>query len=44
MWGKCINAGQSCVAPDYVLCTQDTQERLVEAFQKTAMEFYGQVN
>lgn len=43
MWGKCINAGQSCVAPDYVVCTQNTQERLVEAFQGTIMQFYGQV-
>lgn len=29
-WGKCLNAGQSCVAPDYVLCPAE----LVEAFAK----------
>lgn len=25
LWGKCTNAGQTCVAPDYVMCTKDTQ-------------------
>lgn len=42
IWGKCINAGQSCIAPDYVLCSLDTQERLVEACKRTIREFYGE--
>ena len=25
MWGKCTNAGQTCIAPDYVMCTKETQ-------------------
>ncbi len=25
LWGKLLNAGQTCVAPDYVLCTKETQ-------------------
>jgi aldehyde dehydrogenase (NAD+) len=29
--GKCVNAGQTCVAPDYVLVPRDFQETLVQA-------------
>ena len=25
MWGKCTNAGQTCIAPDYIMCTKQTQ-------------------
>ena len=25
MWGKCTNAGQTCIAPDYIMCTKETQ-------------------
>ncbi|MGH9061918.1 MAG: aldehyde dehydrogenase family protein, partial [Acidimicrobiales bacterium] len=28
-WGKFVNAGQTCVAPDYVLCHRDVEEELV---------------
>lgn len=27
LWGKFCNAGQTCVAPDYVLCAKDVQVR-----------------
>ena len=30
-WGKCINAGQTCVAPDYVLVHHSREEALIEA-------------
>ena len=30
-WGKCLNAGQICVAPDYVLVTEDAKQALVNA-------------
>ena len=43
MWGKCINAGQSCIAPDYVLCTPAIQERLVEACKAAVKKFFGEV-
>lgn len=23
IWAKCINLGQTCIAPDYVLCSQE---------------------
>lgn len=25
IWAKFVNAGQTCIAPDYVLCTKETQ-------------------
>jgi aldehyde dehydrogenase (NAD+) len=25
LWGRFTNCGQTCVAPDYVLCTKQTQ-------------------
>jgi acyl-CoA reductase-like NAD-dependent aldehyde dehydrogenase len=31
MWGKCLNAGQTCIAPDYVLLPEDQVPRFVEA-------------
>ena len=43
MWGKCINAGQSCIAPDYILCTPAIQERLVEACKTAVRKFFGEV-
>ena len=30
-WGKCLNAGQICVAPDYVLVTKNAREALIKA-------------
>uniref|UniRef100_A0A672V2G8 Aldehyde dehydrogenase n=1 Tax=Strigops habroptila TaxID=2489341 RepID=A0A672V2G8_STRHB len=40
-WGRFFNAGQTCVAPDYVLCTLEMQEKLLPALQKVITEFYG---
>lgn len=41
-WGRFANVGQTCVAPDYVLCTKETQERLLPFFKKVIKEFYGE--
>lgn len=40
-WGKFINAGQTCVAPDYVLVDQAVAARFVEALTAAVVEFYG---
>ncbi|XP_069485028.1 aldehyde dehydrogenase family 3 member B1 isoform X2 [Ambystoma mexicanum] len=40
-WSRFYNAGQTCVAPDYVLCTQEMREKLVPALKETLEEFYG---
>jgi aldehyde dehydrogenase (NAD+) len=41
MWGKCYNAGQTCVAPDYLLVHKDVKDPLIAACQKTLVEFFG---
>ena len=40
-WGKCLNAGQTCVAPDYVLVHERVHDALVEALKKVLTHFYG---
>lgn len=40
-WGKFANAGQTCVAPDYVLAHEEIYERLVEKLKSTIRDFYG---
>nr|XP_023415296.1 aldehyde dehydrogenase family 3 member B1 isoform X2 [Loxodonta africana]XP_023415297.1 aldehyde dehydrogenase family 3 member B1 isoform X2 [Loxodonta africana] len=42
VWFRCFNAGQTCVAPDYVLCSHETQERLLPAMQSAITRFYGE--
>lgn len=41
LWGKLTNAGQTCVAPDYVLAHEDIYEELIKEFQNIVIEFYG---
>ncbi|XP_047372853.1 aldehyde dehydrogenase family 3 member B1 isoform X6 [Sciurus carolinensis] len=40
-WFRYFNAGQTCVAPDYVLCSPETRERLLPALQNAIARFYG---
>ena len=41
-WGKFLNAGQTCVAPDFVLVPRGVRERFVAALIKSLREFYGE--
>lgn len=41
MWGKCFNAGQTCIAPDYVLCTKKIQKQFVDMVEQVLNEWYG---
>ncbi|HEY9802504.1 MAG TPA: aldehyde dehydrogenase [Leptolyngbyaceae cyanobacterium] len=41
IWGKFLNAGQTCIAPDYLLVNQNIKKDLIAAIQKTIKEFYG---
>jgi aldehyde dehydrogenase (NAD+) len=41
VWGKFYNAGQTCVAPDYVLAHTRVAERLIERMKDTLLDFYG---
>lgn len=29
-WGKFVNCGQTCIAPDYILCEPSIQSRVIE--------------
>lgn len=40
-WGKFINAGQTCIAPDYVLVEQPVHDEFVAALGTHITEFYG---
>eukprot|EP00123_Amoebidium_parasiticum_P016064 comp23270_c0_seq1/m.38080 comp23270_c0_seq1/g.38080 ORF comp23270_c0_seq1/g.38080 comp23270_c0_seq1/m.38080 type:complete len:491 (-) comp23270_c0_seq1:82-1554(-) len=40
-WGKLLNCGQTCLAPDYVLCHKDSLDRFMETVPKVLKEFYG---
>lgn len=40
LWGKGVNAGQTCVAPDYILVPRDSQAKLVEALQAAYVQVY----
>lgn len=42
LWGKYLNTGQTCVAPDYVLCTSNIAERFIEFASTIIKEFYGE--
>ena len=40
-WGKFLNAGQTCIAPDYVLVESAVHDDFVAALTKTIRDFYG---
>lgn len=40
-WSKFFNAGQSCVAPDYVLCTTAMRDALIPELIKVLEKFYS---
>ncbi len=42
VWGKFMNAGQTCVAPDYVLADRAISAALVEALCRAIRAFYGE--
>ncbi|XP_051154267.1 aldehyde dehydrogenase, dimeric NADP-preferring isoform X1 [Leptopilina boulardi] len=42
LWGKFINNGQTCIAPDYILCTLEVQNRLVKEIKQVLKEWYSE--
>lgn len=40
-WGKFYNAGQTCVAPDYLLVHESVKEPLIREIKAQITEFYG---
>jgi aldehyde dehydrogenase (NAD+) len=41
-WGKWLNAGQTCVAPDYVLVDSSVEDKFVNALRTSITDFYGE--
>ena len=41
-WGRYLNAGQTCIAPDYVLALPGTEDKLVAGIQTAVREFWGE--
>lgn len=39
-WGKFMNAGQTCIAPDYVLADATIEEELISELKKSVEQFY----
>lgn len=40
-WGKFLNAGQTCIAPDYLLVDKQVKAKLTEAIKQCVRDFYG---
>lgn len=40
-WGKTLNSGQTCIAPDYLLIHEDVKGKFIEAFAKSIKELHG---
>jgi aldehyde dehydrogenase (NAD+) len=41
-FGKCINAGQTCIAPDYVLIHESKEDEFIHQFKLHVEGFYNQ--
>ncbi|KAJ0061558.1 hypothetical protein NL108_005769 [Boleophthalmus pectinirostris] len=39
-WGKYTNCGQTCIAPDYILCESSIQDKVIAEIKKAVKEFY----
>ena len=44
VWGKFLNAGQTCVAPDYLLVQASVQEALLSELRRAIHKYYGADN
>ena len=40
VWAKFLNAGQTCIAPDYLLVEKSIESELLEAIKKEIQKFY----
>ena len=34
VWGKCLNSGQTCIAPDYLFVHEEIKQKFIEEFKK----------
>lgn len=40
-WGKTLNSGQTCIAPDYILIHKDVKDQFVAAFERQVQKLHG---
>lgn len=41
VWGKCINAGQTCIAPDYLFVHNSIKKQLLDRMRYYITKFFG---
>lgn len=41
VFGKCINSGQTCIAPDYLMVHRSVREPLLAAMRRQVLKFFG---
>ena len=41
-WGKTLNSGQTCIAPDYILIHRDVKDAFVKAFAAEVRNLHGE--
>lgn len=41
IWGKLLNNGQTCIAPDYILVDSNVKAQLIEEMKESIKGFYG---
>ncbi|MEH7107840.1 aldehyde dehydrogenase [Bacillus sp. JJ1764] len=41
VWGKTLNSGQTCVAPDYLLVHESVKDALIDEMKRALTKFYG---
>lgn len=42
VWGKFLNLGQTCVAPDYILCSERIHDRLSDEIKRQIAKQFGE--
>ena len=42
VWGKFLNAGQTCIAPDYILIDKKVKTKFIDAVKKELIQAYGE--
>ena len=40
-WGKTLNSGQTCIAPDFALVQEDSMQEFIDGFKKSCEKFYN---
>ncbi len=44
VWGKCLNSGQTCIAPDYVIVHQSVKDQFLNLLKKAYLDLYPSEN